>query len=96
MKKLIRDLKHKNISLPNSDADLIEDESKDYEIILCMDKYRNIIDTPYTYFSDQLKNKITQKLLTDHTKRAEEKAFFDEIPDIIDLMKDVNEGLYDV
>ncbi len=58
MKKLIRDLKHKNINLPDSDEDLIDDEIKDYEIILCMDKYRNILDTTYTFYSDQIKNKI--------------------------------------
>jgi len=96
MKKLIRDLKHKNISLPGSDEDLIEDEKKDYEIILCMDKYRNIIDTTYTFYNDQLKNKIVNKLLTDHSKRPDEQAFFSEIKDIVELMNDVTEGLFDI
>lgn len=52
MKKVIRDLKHKNLTLPDSDEDLIGDETKDFEIILCMDKYRNIIDTSYTFYND--------------------------------------------
>ncbi len=41
-----------------------------------MDKYRNIIDTTYTFYSDQLKNKITQKIINDYSKRAEEKGYF--------------------
>jgi hypothetical protein len=96
MKKLIRDLKHKNISLPGSDDDLIQDETKDYEIILCMDKYRNIIDTTYTFYNDQLKTKIVDKLLNDHTKRPDEQAFFNDVKDIVELIKDVSEGLFDV
>jgi len=71
MKKLIRDLKHRNITLPGSSDDLIEDENKDYEIILCLDKYRNIIDNPYIFYSDQIKNKISDKLINDYSKRNE-------------------------
>jgi hypothetical protein len=88
MKKLIRDLKHKNISLPGSDEDLIDDETKDYELILCMDKYRNIIDTSYTFYSDQIKSKI-KRILDEYTKRPDEQAFFSEIKDIVELMKDI-------
>lgn len=71
MKKLIRDLKHKNITLPDSDDDIIEDETKDYEIILCMDKYRNILDTTSTFYADQLKTKTLTKLLKDHVNRPD-------------------------
>lgn len=63
MKKLIRDLKHKNLTLPDCDEDIIENETNDFEIILCMDKYRNIIDTSYTYYNDQLKCSIVSTLL---------------------------------
>lgn len=61
-----------------------------------MDKYRNIIDTTYTFYNDQLKNKIVNKLLTDHAKRPDEQAFFSEIKDIVELMNDVTEGLFDI
>ena len=61
-----------------------------------MDKYRNIIDTTYTFYNDQLKTKIVNKLLADHTKRPEEQAFFSEIKDILELINDVNEGLFDI
>ena len=83
MKKLIRDLKHKNITLPDSDDDLVQDEIKDYEIILCMDKYRNILDTTYTFYTDRLKAITLPKLLKDHVKRPEEQAFFSSISDIL-------------
>ena len=96
MKKLIRDLKHKNLTLPDSDDDIIEDETKDYEIILCMDKYRNILDTTYTFYTDQLKTKNLTKILNDHIKRPDEQAFFSSIKDIVELMNDVNEGLFDI
>lgn len=71
MKRFIRDLKHKNINLPGSKEDIIDDENKDYEIILCMDKHRNIIDTSYTFYSDQLKNKVIEKLLNEYVKKPE-------------------------
>ena len=90
MKKLIRDLKHRNITLPSSDDDLIEDETKDYEIILCMDKYRNMIDTPYTFYNDKLKNKITHKILTDYCKRNDEQAYFSEIKEVHELINDAS------
>lgn len=96
MKKLIRDLKHKNITLPDSDDDIIKDEAKDYEIILCMDKYRNILDTTYTFYTDQLKAKTLPKLLNDHVKRPEEQAFFSSISEIVELMSDANDGLFDI
>jgi hypothetical protein len=36
-----------------------------------MDKYRNIFDTTYTFYSDQLKNKILKKLSDDYMKRPD-------------------------
>lgn len=71
MKKLIRDLKHKNINLPDSDEDIIEDENKDFEIILCMDKYRNIIDNSYTFYNNRLKGNIVEKLLKEYISKPE-------------------------
>lgn len=61
-----------------------------------MDKFRNIFETSYTYYSDQLKSKIIENLINKYATREEEKAYFAEIKETFELVNDVKDGLFDV
>jgi hypothetical protein len=41
-----------------------------------MDKFRNIFETSYNYYTDQLKSKIVENLINKYAVREEEKPYF--------------------
>jgi len=64
IKKLIRNLKYKRVKVDEDDnEDLIDDDNQEFDLLL--DKYKNLFEHKYNFYSDQIKNQILPKLLED-------------------------------
>lgn len=95
IKKLIRNLKYKRIKVDeDDDEDMVEDENQEFDLLL--DKYKNVFEHKYNFYSDQLNNKILPKLIDEYGKKEEAQPIVKDLKDIWELANDVREGTFDV
>ena len=61
-----------------------------------LDKYRNLFDHKYSFYTDQINKRIIPKLLEDFAKKAESQDIVKDLKGVWELASDVSEGTYDV
>lgn len=73
---------------------MIDEDNDDFD--MTVDKYRNFYDHKYNFFNDQLKKNIIPKILDDYCHRDQSQIILKEVPHIIDMIREVKDGTFDV
>lgn len=88
LKRLIRNLKYKRVSVNEDNGEDLIEEGDATNLLL--DKYRNLFEHKYNFYSDQLTKRIVPKLLEDFAKKPDSQPLIKDLKAAWELVTDVS------